>query len=139
MKYSLQFSDAIHILAYLDIFAGSDRLASADIAGSIETNPTRVRRIMAALKQAGLITTQAGSACPHLTKPTNQITFADVYAALDEPQHIIPIDEKTNPDCPVGANIQAALDKQYQRLDAALNAEMQQITLAEVLKDMPKV
>ena len=49
MKYSMQFSDAIHILAYIEIYKDTDFLSSDMIAKSVETNPANVRRIMSQL------------------------------------------------------------------------------------------
>ena len=37
MKYSLQFSDAIHILTYIEIYKNTDLLSSEMIAKSVET------------------------------------------------------------------------------------------------------
>ncbi len=68
MKYSLQLSDAIHILAYIHIFQGTDLLSSDMIASSIETNPTNVRKIMSQLKKADLIHTTRGNQHPYLRK-----------------------------------------------------------------------
>ena len=51
MKYSLQFSDAIHILAYIEIFQQTDLLSSEMIAKSIETSAANVRKIMSKLKK----------------------------------------------------------------------------------------
>ena len=66
MKYSLQFSDAIHILAYIEIFQDSNLLSSEMIAKSIETSAANVRKIMSKLKKSGLIITQNGKAAPSL-------------------------------------------------------------------------
>ena len=45
MKYSLQFSDAIHVLAYIEMFQDTRSLSSEMIASSIETNAANVRKI----------------------------------------------------------------------------------------------
>ena len=45
MKFSYKLSDAIHILAYLEIFKDGDR-SSRQIAASIEANPSVVRSLM---------------------------------------------------------------------------------------------
>lgn len=52
MKYSLQFSDAIHILAYIEIFQETNLLSSEMIAKSIETSAANVRKIMSKLKKS---------------------------------------------------------------------------------------
>ena len=55
MKYSLQFSDAIHVLVYIEMFQDTQSLSSEMIASSIETNAANVRKIMSQLKKTGLI------------------------------------------------------------------------------------
>ena len=49
MKYSVKFSDAIHIMSYLEIYKGTD-LSSDTIARSVEANAVSVRKIMSELK-----------------------------------------------------------------------------------------
>ena len=63
VKYSTKYSDAIHILAYIHLFKGTD-LSSDRIAQSVETNPAYVRRIMSDLRIAGLIESQRGKTKP---------------------------------------------------------------------------
>ena len=50
MKYFLQFSDALHILAYIEIFQETNKLSSEMIAKSIETSAVNVQKIMSKLK-----------------------------------------------------------------------------------------
>ena len=67
MKYSHKLSDAIHILAYIDIYADSD-LSSKAIAASVESNPSVVRSLSSDLRKAGLIKSRQGVASPELAK-----------------------------------------------------------------------
>lgn len=53
MKYSIQMSDTIHILAYIEIFKDTNFLSSEMIAKSVETNAANVRKIMSSLKKRG--------------------------------------------------------------------------------------
>ena len=48
MKNSVQFSDAVHILAYIATFQDSNQLSSTDIAASVHTNPSNGRCVMLA-------------------------------------------------------------------------------------------
>ena len=52
MKISTRFSDAIHLLAFIDIYKGKIPLSSENIAGSIETSPVMVRKLMGELRKA---------------------------------------------------------------------------------------
>lgn len=73
MKYSLQFSDAIHVLAYIEMFQDTRLLSSEMIASSIETNAANVRKIMSQLKKSGLILTKPENR--NLPLPKDQIRF----------------------------------------------------------------
>ncbi|MBE9888577.1 Rrf2 family transcriptional regulator [Enterococcus durans] len=133
MKYSLQFSDAIHILAYIEIFQETNLLSSEMIAKSIETSAANVRKIMSKLKKSGLIITQNGKATPSLARKPEKITLLDVYQSIEGNTNLIQVDPKTNPNCVVGANIQEALTECYSRLQEKVEQEMEQMTLAELI------
>lgn len=133
MKYSMQFSDAIHILAYIEIYKDTDFLSSDMIAKSVETNPANVRRIMSQLKKASLIITQIGKPKPLLAKSPAEITLLDVYKSIEGNTNLIQVDPKTNPDCIVGANIQEVLAENYDRLQKKVEEEMRGITLDSLI------
>jgi Rrf2 family protein len=132
MKYSTKYSDAIHILAYIEMLQGTD-LSSDRIAQSVETNPAYVRRIMSDLRQAGLIESKRGKADPKLLKKPEEITLLDIYSSIEKDQRLLHIDQKTNPNCVVGGSIQGVLDDTYDRLQKNVELEMQQITLADII------
>jgi len=133
MKYSLQLSDAIHILAYIAIFQDSDMLSSEMIAKSIETSAANVRKIMSRLKKANLIITQVGKAAPSLARSPEKISLLDIYKRIEGNTNLIQVDPKTNPNCIVGANIQETLTASYTQLQAKVEEEMSHITLDSLL------
>lgn len=132
MKHSVKFSDAIHILVYIEMLQGTD-LSSEVIAKSVNANPVSVRRIMSSLKKAGLITSQSGKADPKLSREPAAISFYDIYQAIDEEQQIFRVDEKTAPACIVGGNIQGVLAEKYDQLQRSVELEMQQINLGDII------
>ncbi|MFC4770847.1 Rrf2 family transcriptional regulator [Enterococcus hermanniensis] len=136
MKYSIQFSDAIHILTYIEIFKDTNYLSSEMIASSVETNAANVRKIMSNLKKSHLILTQTGKAKPTLAKSPTEITLLDVYQSIEGNTNLIQVDPKTNPDCIVGANIQDVLTSTYTRLQASVEAEMSQISLQQIIEQI---
>jgi len=135
MKYSHKLSDAVHILAYVDIYADGD-LSSAAIASSVESNPSLIRRLMSMLAQAGLLETQPGKVAPKLGRPAGDISLLDIYQALDEDGPLLHIDEKTNPACIVGGNIQDTLNQAYQQVQTAAETQMQAISLQSIIDDI---
>lgn len=135
MKYSHKLSDAVHILAYVDIYQDGD-LSSKMIAGSVESNPSLIRRLMSLLKKADLLSTQSGTVAPKLARPASEISLLDVYQALDEENNLLHIDPKTNPNCVVGGNIQEVLNSAYQQVQNSAEDKMREITLQNIIDDI---
>ncbi|WP_461242834.1 Rrf2 family transcriptional regulator [Secundilactobacillus muriivasis] len=136
MKYSHKLSDAVHVLAYIEICQGKFDLSSNAIALSINSNPSLVRRLMSSLVKAGLLTSRPGVVKPSLAKSPADITLLDVYYAIDEDHNLLHIDDKTNLDCPVGANIQGTLEEAYAKVQADAERSMAKITLAQLVDDL---
>lgn len=133
MKYSYKLSDAIHILAYVDIMPDGSEISSNDIALSIEANASVVRKLMANLKKAGLLESQVGAAKPKLARPASEITLLDVFKAVEINHELLHVDPRTNMDCPVGANIQQTLNGAYERVQKAAEAEMASLTVQDII------
>ena len=133
MKYSTKLSDTLHILAFLSL--GSDeRLTSARIAESVKTNPAYIRQLMAALKNAGLLTNTQGQANASLTRPPEEITMLDVYRAVEGNKPLLHMDVDTNPECGVGIHIQLSIADFYQEVQQAAEKKMASITLQDILE-----
>jgi len=135
MRYSHKLSDAVHILAYVEIYHDDD-LSSMAIAQSVESNPGLVRRLMAALRAAGLLATQRGTATPEITRDPAGISLLDIYRAVETDDHLLHIDDKTNPQCIVGGNIQDTLREAYATVQTAAETQMATITLASLIADI---
>lgn len=135
MRYSHRLSDAVHILAYVDIYHDSD-LSSTAIAASVESNPALVRRLMSALRRADLLTTQQGTAQPRLTREPATISLLDIYRAVEEDGNLLHVDDKTNPQCIVGGNIQETLRGAYSQVQRAAENQMTQISLADLITEI---
>jgi len=135
MRYSHKLSDAVHILAYIEIYHDDD-LSSTAIARSVESNPGLVRRLMAALRTAGLLATQRGTATPEVTRDPTDISLLDIYRAVETDDNLLHVDDKTNPQCIVGGNIQETLREAYASVQAAAESQMAAITLASLIADI---
>lgn len=135
MKYSHKLSDAVHILAYIDVFPDGN-LSSNAIAQSVESNPSLIRRLMSLLVKADILTSQPGTVAPKITKPTDQITLLDIYNAIDDDHNLLHVDDKTNPACIVGGNIQDTLNVVYQDIQKQAEVGMQKVTLASIVEDI---
>ncbi|GJM80609.1 transcriptional regulator [Paenibacillus sp. HMSSN-139] len=111
MTISSRFSVAIHILSLLEI--NKDGISTSEyISGSVNTNPVVIRRIMGMLNKAGLVEVRTGVAGAKLSRQLDQITLLDVYRAVHvvEEDGLFAVHDHPNPDCPVGKNIQSAIE-----------------------------
>ena len=97
-----------------------------------------LRRILAQLKNAGLITVARGTGGIEPTKPLEEISFYDVYQAIDpvEDGDLFHFHEAPNPKCPVGRNIHALLDDKLTAIQNAMEDEMRKYTLADLREGM---
>ena len=98
--------------------------------------PDGVRRLMGALRQAGLLATQRGSAQPHLLRDPATMSLLDIYRAVEPDGDLLHVDDRTNPQCIVGGNIQETLRGAYQQVQRAAENQMAQITLAELISEI---
>ena len=137
MQISSRFTIAVHIFACIDTFETQYKMTSEFLASSIQVNPVVIRKILSQLKAGGLITVQRGSAAPAQAKPLEQITFLDIYRAVECIGHgeLFHFHENPNAECPVGRNIHNVLDGRLKQIQDALENELSRISLADVMKD----
>ena len=138
MQISSKFTIAIHLLAVIHYLGEEGKVTSSVLAGSIGVNPVIVRNVMGNLKEAGLINISQGKSGITLSKKPDEITFYDVYKAVDcvKEEGLFHFHENPNPECPIGRNIHSAMDAKLDRIQASMEAEMRGITLADVMTDI---
>ncbi|MBS7214762.1 MAG: Rrf2 family transcriptional regulator, partial [Streptococcus salivarius] len=104
-----KFSVALHILTMIS--ESKETLSSQALATSVGTNASYIRKVIALLKNAGLIQSHQGKTGYQLSKSPKDITLLNIYFATQEVSHIslFPVHQNSNPDCPVGKHIQGAV------------------------------
>lgn len=137
MQISSRFTIAIHIFTCIDTFKDQYKLTSEFLAASVNVNPVVIRRILQQLKAAGLITVTRGSGGAAIARPLEEITFLDVYQAVEcvENGELFHFHENPSTACPVGRNLHHALDGKLERIQKAMENEMKNITIADVVRD----
>lgn len=137
MQISSRFTMAIHMFACIDTFS-NQKMTSDFMAESIGTNPVIIRKILQQLKAAGLVEVARGTGGVKVTKPLDQITFLDVYRAVEctPEEELFHFHENPNPKCPVGKNIHGILDKRLLEVQSAMEEKLSKMTLEDVKKDM---
>lgn len=140
MQISSRFTIAIHMLTCMEAFKGEYKVTSEFLASSINVNPVVIRRILSQLKDAGLIEVKRGTGGASIAKPPEEITFLDVYRAVEciEDNTLFHFHENPNVNCPVGRNIHNILGDRLDRVQKAMEKELASITLAEVITDLNK-
>ena len=137
MQISSRFTMAIHMFACIDTFT-DQKMTSDFMAASIGTNPVIVRKLLQQLKAAGLIEVSRGTGGVTVTKPLNEITFLDIYKAVEctPDEEMFHFHENPNQACPVGKNIHHVLDDKLAKVQEAMERELAAITLADVKRDI---
>ena len=133
-----KFSVALHILTMIS--ESKDTLSSQALAESVGTNASYIRKVIVLLKNAGLIQSQQGKTGYQLSKSPKDITLLNIYFATQEVSHIslFPVHQNSNPDCPVGKHIQAAVSPLFASAEAQLEKKLAQQTLEDVINNLYK-
>ena len=140
MQITSKFTIAVHIIAAIDYFKDSEKVTSNFLAGSVGANPVIVRNVMGNLKESGIIAISQGKSGISLAKELDEITFYDVYKAVDcvDDDGLFHFHENPNINCPVGRNIHSAMDEKLQRVQNIMENELSRITMADVVTDVRK-
>ena len=138
MQLSSRFTIAVHIFACIDTFEKEHKLTSEFLAGSVNVNPVVIRRLLQQLKAAGLIHVARGSGGAKAARPLDEITFLDIYRAVESVENgeLFHFHDNPNSKCPVGRTIHKVLDPKLQRVQEAMENELKSITLADIKEEM---
>lgn len=137
MQISSRFTVALHIFTCVEYFKGECKVTSDFLAGSINTNPVIIRRILGQLSKAGLIQVARGTGGIGIARPLSDITFYDVCKAVGciEEDELFHFHENPSPGCPVGRNIHALLDDKLAAIQQAMEAKMKEYTLENLTRE----
>ena len=132
MPASSRFSVALHLLAHL--VEAPEPQTSEALAGCVRTNPVVVRRTLAGLREAGLVTSSRGPGGGwSLARPPAEVTLRDVYGALGE--RLLQGIDVAGPGasgggCRIQRAVSGALDDFLDDAEALLAERLGRITLA---------
>ena len=128
MQITSKFTIAVHIITAIDYFKDSEKVTSNFLAGSV------------GVKESGIIEISQGKSGIGLAKGLDEITFYDVYKAVDcvDGEGLFHFHENPNIKCPVGRNIHLAMDEKLQRVQDTMENELRHITIADVAADIKK-
>jgi Rrf2 family protein len=133
MAANCRFAFAVHILAVLGLKENED-VTSDLLAGSVNTNPVVIRRIVSTLQHAGLVATAKGAhGGVKLALAPENISLAAVHRAMASPPSFSGHRHEPNQRCPVGRNIVLVLDEVFASAQAALDDALSRRSIADVV------
>jgi Rrf2 family protein len=125
---------AVHVLAVLAYKEG-DRVTSAFLAGSVNTNPVIIRRLLLTLQRARLVETSKGvGAGSRLSRSPGRINLAEVFRAVEAAEAFSKPSKNPDKACPVGHCIRETLDRIFTSAQAAMEKDLEKTTLAGVIE-----
>lgn len=127
-----RFALGVHLLTLIGAGDGIAQ-SSESMAASAGTNPVHVRRVLGALREAGLVTSRHGPGGGSLLAGALQeTTLRDVWDAVHGDGPVLGLHDAA-PECSVGQAIQRELVTVDHDAHAALRAELARTTLADVV------
>ena len=134
---SSKLTVGIHILTLLAL-SPEETVTSEHIAGSVNTNPVVIRRLLGLLREAGIVESQGGLGGGwRLRIPAKKITLLKVLRAVEPKDETIAMHRnEPNPKCLVGRNIQAALTGVYLEITQRMDEQLEQATIASILQSV---
>lgn len=136
MQFSSRLPVAVHILLAIVEFEGKKKTTSTFLAGSVNVNPVIIRNTLGQLKAAGFVTVKAGEGGASLAKEPKDITLLDIFDAVEKEEALFHFHENPNPECPVGKNVHAVLDRKLYAIQEAMQEQMKSTTLQDLIDDM---
>ena len=124
---------AVHVLAYM-AWKRSEAVTSERIAASVNTNPVVVRRIVGALRNAGMVTVQPGvGGGATLAREPDDITLLDVYRAVEDGEELFSLHpSEPSQSCNIGGNIRDVLRPIFCTAHRAMESVLAQVSIADV-------
>ena len=133
-----RFSAAIHTLILIS--EATSPMTSEQIARSVGTNASYIRKLTALLNKGGIIEGRPGVGGFDLTVPAQKLTLYQVYQAIYGSEHVHVFDLHRNPndECIVGRYIQPVLTEVFRAVEETAERQLKNTTLADCLQKMRK-
>lgn len=133
-----RFSSAIHTLIMI---AGAETPMTSDqIAESVGTNASYIRKITGLLKKQGIIDSRQGISGFTLLVEPEELSLLNIYQAIAETEqvHVFDLHQNPNDECIVGRHIQPVLTDVFRGIEEKAEQELKNTTLADCMQKMKK-
>ena len=131
-----KFSSSIHMLIL--ICESETPMNSEQIATSVGTNASYIRKLTTRLSKAGIIEGRRGVSGFRLVKNPEDISLLDIYKAVMETDklHLFDLHQNPNDACIVGHNIRRVLGDMFRDMEESVEKRLQGMTLADCIRNM---
>lgn len=128
-----KFSVAVHTLILIS--EAPSAINSDQMAASVGTNASYIRKILSLLKKTGIVDGHRGIGGYSLTAAPNQITLLQIYQAVTEEQkiHLLDIHQNPSDKCIVGQHICPVLTGMFTDAEDAFTRALAGKTLADCI------
>lgn len=138
MQIPSRFTIATHMLIVIALKGKETKVTSDFLAESVGVNPVIIRKTLSQLKKAELISVARGTGGAEIIKNLNDVSLLDIYRAVEclgKTGQLFSFHDNPNPNCPVGEHIHQVLDQKLDKIQQAMEAELSQISLEQVVAD----
>ncbi len=131
-----KFSVAVHVLILIS--ESPPPINSDQMAESVGTNASYVRKILALLKKAGIVDGHRGIGGCTMLIPSEQLTLLQIYqAVMEQPKpHLLDIHQNPNDRCVVGRHIRSVLTDMFGEVEYAFAHSLAEKTLADCIAEI---
>lgn len=131
-----KFSVAVHVLVL--VAESSIPLNSEQMARSVGTNASYIRKILSLLKKAGVVDGHRGISGYSLAVRPDNLTLLQIYRAVtdEEKIHLLDIHQNANDKCVVGRHIKPVLTDMFADIEEGFALSLKSKTLADCIADI---
>lgn len=131
-----RFSTAIHALIL--IAASETPMTSEQIAESVGTNASYIRKLTRLMKRQGIIASRRGVSGFSLLIPPEKLTLRKIYEAVEETEriHVFDLHQNPNDRCIVGRYIRPVLSDVFREIEEKAEQALMHTTLADCMQKM---
>lgn len=131
-----KFSTAIHMLILVS--EAEVPMNSEQIAHSVGTNASYIRKVATRLSRAGILEGRRGVSGFSLLKAPEDISLLEVYRAVEQTEdvHVFDVHQNPSDECIVGRNIRPVLNGMFRQAEQVVESELASATLADCMARM---
>lgn len=128
-----KFSVAVHLLILIS--ESTEPVNSDQMAKSVGTNASYIRKVLALMKNAGIVQGRRGISGYTLMVAPAQLTLLQVYQAVMDEQrpHLLDMHQNPSDRCVVGCHIRPVLTGMFAEVEEAFARELAGKTLADCI------